>query len=439
MKRWVATALIGCLTVAVVRVEAAVDAPAAASFDLSAIDRVWSGHSVPFGLAVTDQSIVVAYYDAARQMTVASRPRDADWWTYHKVESWTNWDSHNGIAVAVDDAGHIHVVGNMHNDPLVYFRTEAAGDVRTLRRLPVMANADLERRMTYPVFLRDGQGRLLFKYRDGGSGSGNEVYNALDAASQTWRALLDAPLVDGEGQRNAYFVGPVLGPDGLFHLTWVWRDTPDAATNHDLSYARSRDLVHWTKSDGTPLPLPITFSNAEIVDPVPVRQGMINNNTMIGFDQAGRAMIAYHKFDAEGRTQVYVARRDEEGWSIHQASDWSDFRWDFGGMGSLHSRLTLQSPVAVGSDRIRVRVVRDGKAADLILDTAKLRRIEERPAETLGDRLARRIRFPEGMQLNAVQDRSGIAIAWPALPPRRDEPGNAIPDPTVLYLVEPGQ
>lgn len=436
MRRRLILVLTGWLAAGFLHAEAA--AADRATFGLSAIDRVWSGHSVPFGLAVTDRSIVVAYYDSARQMTVASRPRDAVWWTYHKLDSWTNWDSHNGIAVAVDDAGHIHVSGNMHNDPLVYFRTETPGDVRTLRRVATMAEAATERRVTYPVFLRDGEGRLLFKYRDGGSGSGNEIYVVLDAASQTWRTLLDAPLVDGEGERNAYFVGPVLGPDGWFHLTWVWRDTPDAATNHDLSYARSRDLVRWTRSDGTPLPLPITFAAAEIVDPVPVRQGMINNNTMIGFDQVGRAMIAYHKFDGKGRTQVHVARREKDGWTIRQASDWPDFRWEFGGMGSLHSRLTLEPPVPLGKDRICVRVVRDGKAADLILDSASLERIEERPAETLRDRLAGRIPIPEGMHVNVVEDESGIAVAWAAVPPRRDEPGS-ITEPTGLYLVEPQQ
>ena len=114
--------------------------------------------------------------------------------------------------------------------------------------------------MTYPVFLKDSAGRLMLKYRDGGSGNGNEIYNVYDTATSTWRHLLATALVDGEGKRNAYFVGPTLGPDGFFHLAWVWRDTPDAETNHDLSYARSRDLVRWERSDGSPLKLPITLA-----------------------------------------------------------------------------------------------------------------------------------------------------------------------------------
>ena len=76
--------------------------------------------------------------------------------------------------------------------------------------------------------------------------------------------------------------------------------------------------------------------------------------------------------------------------------------------------------------------------ADLILDSASLERIEERPAETLRDRLAGRIPIPEGMHVNVVEDESGIAVAWAAVPPRRDEPGS-ITEPTGLYLVEPQQ
>jgi hypothetical protein len=405
-------------------------APAAAQ-RIEAVDRVWAGHPVPFALVTTAERIYVGYYDAARQLSVASRPLGASWWTYTRLPSWTGWDSHNGIAMAVDAAGQLHVAANMHNDPLVYFRTTSAGDVRTLTRVPLMADAAAERSMTDPVFLKDGEGRLIFKYRDGGSGRGREIYNVLDG--ERWQRLTDAPLVDGEGKRSAYFVGPVQGPDGWFHLSWVWRDTPDAATNHDLSYARSRDLVRWTRSDGTPLPLPIRLGDAEVVDPVPVRGGMINNNTPIGFDSAARAVIAFHKYDGTGNTQVYVARRAAKGWRVAQASDWSGFRWEFHGMGSLDFRLRVAAPVAEGN-MLRVPIVRDGKPIDLLVNGATLARIGERPG---ADRLAARLSVPAGMQLNRVEDASGIAIAWATLPPRRDVPREDVPEPQVLRLMLP--
>ena len=110
---------------------------------------------------------------------------------------------------------------------------------------------------------------------------------------------------------NAYPEGPVLGPDGYRHLVWVWRNTPDASTNHDLSYAKTQDLVHWVKGNGSAITLPITPTTGDIVDPAPVNGGMINNNTRVGFDAQDRPIIAYHKFDANGNTQLYEAAARE--------------------------------------------------------------------------------------------------------------------------------
>ncbi|KQN40443.1 hypothetical protein ASG37_01140 [Sphingomonas sp. Leaf407] len=402
---------------------------------IEAIDRVWAGHYSRFALVTTERRIVVAYYDANRQLTVATRARDdGASWVYHRLASWTGWDSHNYIAAAVDSAGQIHVVANLHNDPLVYFRTTRPDDPRSFVGVATMVDGPRERRMTYPVFLRDGAGGLIFKYRDGGSGNGNEIYNRYDLATGRWSALLASPLVDGEGRRNAYFVGPTPGPDGRFHVAWVWRETPDAATNHDLSYAVSRDLVHWTRADGTPLLLPITLKAAGIVDPVPVRGGMINNNSVIGFDRQGRPIITYHKFVADGSTQIFLARWERRRWHIAQASEWAGFRWDFGGGGSLDSRLFVEGAVADAAGLLRIRVRRDGTPIDLIVDEATLARRGERPGTTLADTLAPLIATPPGMTLNTVQS-DGVAIAWPTRPPNRDRPTADIPEPTTLRLV----
>jgi hypothetical protein len=403
---------------------------------LETVDRVWSAHPVPFALTVSNERIYVGYYDANRQLSIASRARAGTGWTYQRLPVWTGWDSHNGIAMAVDGAGQLHVTANMHNDPLIYFRTSSAGDVRTVAKIAVMAEPSAERSMTYPAFLKDAAGRLIFKYRDGGSGRGRELYNRYDVEAKSWKALLTTALVDGEGKRSAYFVGPMLGPDGYFHLTWVWRDTPDAATNHDLSYAKSRDLVRWEKSDGTPLQLPIRLATAEIVDPVPIRAGMINNNTVLGFDGAGRPMITFHKFDSSGNTQIYVARRETAGWRIAQASDWKDFRWDFGGGGSLDSRLTVSGPVA-DYGLMRVSVTRDGAPIELLLDPITLKRRGERRGRTAWERIGVTGPLPDGMQWNVVEDASGFVLAWPTLPPNRDLPREQVPPPTTLQLFTP--
>ncbi|OYW81950.1 MAG: hypothetical protein B7Z26_04255 [Asticcacaulis sp. 32-58-5] len=364
-------------------------APLVQAQPVEAIDKVWAGHSVGFAVTTSASHIYVAYYDANRQLTVAQRPvNNPAHWVYHKVDTWLGWDSHNLIAMALDKDGALHVAGNMHVDPLTYFRSDPSGDVRGLKRVPVMVTASRETAMTYPVFLKNADGRLIFKYRDGSSGRGNEIYNIYDEATDSWQALTSAPLVDGEGKRNAYFVGPVQGPDGWFHMAWVWRDSPHAETNHDLSYAKSRDLINWQAADGRALALPIRLIEADIVDPVPVKGGMINNNTVVGFDNKGWAMITYHKYDQAGNTQIWVARREGNRWHTRQISHWQGYRWDFKGTGSLNSELFVEGARALEHERLVVRVIGLGQAIDLIIDAGSLALIEERKSQTLAQYLA---------------------------------------------------
>ncbi len=103
--------------------------------------------------------------------------------------------------------------------------------------------------------------------------------------------------------------------------------------------------MHWEHSDGSPLPLPITLRTGEIVDHVPVGGGVINGNVKMGFDTAGCPIVSYHKFDEEGKTQIYNARREEHGWRIYRTSAWS-YRWEFGGGGTIPFEIRI-GPVDV--------------------------------------------------------------------------------------------
>ncbi len=409
-----------------------------------AIDRVWSGHSVRSALLVTKDRIYIGYYDASRQLTVAVRPLGGGGWTYQKLDTWNDWDSHNYITLAEDSAGRIHVAANMHASPMTMFRTDTSGDVRTLKRIDVLVDPKLEHSSTYPIFLHDQAGRLIFKYRDGSSGNGNEIYDVFDAQTAKWSRLTADPLTDGEGHRNGYFMGPVLGPDKQFHIAWVWRESPMAETNHDLSYAQSPDLVHWFHADGTSFALPIRLKDAEIVDPVPVKGGMINNNTIIGFDDRGRPMITYHKFNAAGDTEIYVARYEGKsaggnGWHIAQVSQWKGYRWDFGGGGSLDAELFVSGAEPAGPGLLKVPVIRKGQSIDFLIRASDLSFVEERPVVSLKDQLSQTAKIPDGMQLNVVTAPGAgdtlYALVWAARPPHRDLPSADIPDPTTLSFL----
>ena len=94
------------------------------------VGRVVSDFRVGFSL-LTDaatNSQYVAYYDDQRQMTVAMRSLDSKKWQYQTLPSKVGWDSHNYITMAVDSRGNLHVAGNMHVVPLVYFVTTTPGE-----------------------------------------------------------------------------------------------------------------------------------------------------------------------------------------------------------------------------------------------------------------------------------------------------------------------
>jgi len=354
-------------------------APKEAVLDTVTIDDTWAGHYVGQALLTDGQHQYAAYYDADKRLTVAHRTLDSGEWTIQRLDTAIGWDSHNYVTIETDREGNLHVAGNMHNNVLRYWRTTTPGDVTTLQRVPSMANPQLERSVTYPVFLELSDGTLVFRYREGSSGNGVDIYNAYDEATDTWSALLETPVLDGEGERNAYAAKPRLGPDGKYHMVWVWRESPVASTSNTVSYARTSDLTHWESSRGEALELPITRAESDAVDPVPVDGGVINNNVQVGFDAAGQPVVAYHKYDEEGNTQVYVARPDdsEDGWQQVQLSDWTG-AWDFSQGGTLTFQVEVYwAPELTEDGNLRLDVTCGGEARTFVIDGQTLQPIEE--------------------------------------------------------------
>lgn len=242
------------------------------------IELVWAAHPTSFCLLTHPPFQFVAYYDAQRQMSVAQRTLNSTNWTITKLPSTLGWDSHNYVTMAVDREGRLHVSGNMHCVPLIYFRSEKPLEATTLKRVSAMIG-EREQSVTYPVFMHDKSARLIFRYRDGRSGKGDDLYNVYNEKTHVWSRLLATPLISGQGKMNAYTSLPQLGPDGRFHMLWVWRSSWGCEFNHDLGYARSDDLQTWTDATGTSLPLPITLQQrSTIIDPVPVRGGLLNGH-----------------------------------------------------------------------------------------------------------------------------------------------------------------
>lgn len=409
------------------------------------VARVWSGHAVAFALLTAPPLQYVAYYDANRQLTVASRQLTEAKWVYQKLPTSVGWDSHNSVTLAIDRAGQLHVAGNMHVVPLIYFRTSKPGDISSLTSAPM--TGEREQRMTYPVFLRDAQGRLVFRYRDGQSGSGDDLYNVYTEATGKWTRLLATALTSGEGKMNAYCTTPQLGPDGFFHMCWVWRDTNDCSTNHDLSYAKSPDLIHWYDSYGKELALPIKLATGEIVDSVPPKGGIINVNRHLGFDTRARVILTYHKYDANGDLQIYAARREAEGWVIVQVSDWRGYRWDFAGGGSIVPEVSVGAVEPIGDGKLLLNYRYPHGAGTWVLDDTTLKPLPAVPAKRPAIAwppgvLAVTSTFP-GMKKHTAGDLGAESLdfsyrlVWETLDANRDrERPLPWPEPSELKLVK---
>lgn len=315
------------------------------------IDKVWAGHPVGFCLLTRGNRQYIAYYNDDRHMVVGQRNLDEEDFSLYVLTPTSRearggtstvlgWDSHNYVTLGIDKDGFIHLSGNMHVHPITYFRSTKPGDISTLVQVMEMVGIN-EKRCTYPKFVISKKGELIFHYRDGGSGNGNEIYNIYSCKTEKWSRLLKTPLTDGQGMMNAYQSKPIVKTDGWHHIYWVWRDTPDCSTNHDLSYIKSPDLRNWFNAFGEQVELPVTIENKSvIVDPIPVKGGIINLAAKLCLDDNKKPVIVYHKYDSDGNLQFYAARLKGKKWISKQITNW-DYRWEFSGNGSINSEVLL--------------------------------------------------------------------------------------------------
>ena len=429
-----------------------------------AVSPVWSGHPVGFDLLTHRDRQFIAFYDAERKMTVGQRRLEQDAFEFVRLEGvWLEargrlsteiaWDSHNSLTMAIDRTGHIHLCGNMHVDPLIYFRTAQPLDITTFERIDHMVGRN-EERCTYPVFIQGPQDALetdaapgdaaplVFYFRDGQSGNGVDYYNRYDESTRSWSRLVDTPILDGMDAMNAYARKPEPGPDGYYHMVWMWRDTPDCATNHDISYARSRDLVQWEAGNGTALALPITIEDrATIVDPSPPGGGLINMCQSLGFDSQQRPIVSYHKHDENGHTQAYAARVEDEMWQIRQLSDWK-YHWGFHGNGSVAAEIQVGGAAARDDGHLAMSWWHLKQGSGIWrLDEKTLRIVGSypEPAPDLPDELLQPQLYYPDMEVHARRARGDAGaercvLVWETLPRNRDQPRDQIPPPSNLRL-----
>ncbi|MCH5240179.1 MAG: BNR repeat-containing protein [Muribaculaceae bacterium] len=254
----------------------------------------------------------ISFYDAKGRIVIGKRTLGEKKFILKKQPFRGNVrDAHNIISLGLDGDGYLHLAYGMHNTPLQYARSIVPGSL-SMERIDTTDGIE-EMKVTYPEFHILPAGDLLFAYRSGKSGNGNMVIKRYLLKEQKWETV-QTSLLDGEGERNAYWQ-MCIDDNGIIHISWVWRETGDVSTNHDLCYARSRDFGQtWEKSDGTPYELPIREGNADIIWKIPQNSKLMNQTSMTA-DNESRPYIATYWRDMDSLVpQYHLVWLSEDGW-----------------------------------------------------------------------------------------------------------------------------
>ena len=264
---------------------------------------------------VTDEDVqYISYYDPEGYLVLGKRKLNESDWTLQRSQYKGNVaDAHNVISMMVDGEGYIHVSFDHHGHPLNYCRSLKPGSLE-LGPKEAMTGTD-EQDVTYPEFYKMPEGDLIFVYRSGASGRGNLIMNRYDLDTHKWERVQNI-LIDGEGQRNAYWQ-LYVNEKGTIHLSWVWRETWLVETNHDLCYASSPDGGKtWYKSTGEKYTLPIRKDNAEYAWRIPQNSELINQTSMCK-DADGHPYIVTYWREADSDVPQYrVVWNDGKQWQM---------------------------------------------------------------------------------------------------------------------------
>ena len=231
----------------------------------------------------------IAYYDNDGYVVLGKRKLNSAKWEIVKTPYSGNVkDAHNTISIAIDGDGYLHISWDHHDTKLRYAKGKSPLSLDLGREESMTGIA--EQKVTYPEFHNLPNGNLLFFYRSGASGRGNMIINSYSIKEKKW-SQIQSNLVNGEEQRSAYWQAKI-DQKGTIHLSWVWRESWDVSTNHDICYARSKDGgLTWQKSNGEKYNLPITVASAEIAWKIPEKSSLINQTSM-ATDENGNPYIA---------------------------------------------------------------------------------------------------------------------------------------------------
>jgi|GEM_PF-1372300 len=287
-----------------------------------------------------------AFWSSDRHVNISRRQLPSGSWQTIKLTDYKNTvnDSHNTISIGISaQDGTIHLAFDHHGDTF-HYRKSVTGlatnpgshswDASKFGAVTNQLTGLAINEVTYPRFITAPDGRLQFFFRTGTSGDGdtpmyeynNGIWSELGLFIQSRTASPNL---------CPYYFGFDYDSNGRLHVSWTWRDTPNASTNFNMMYVYSDDYGRtWKNNSGTVVgttgsnPLKPTTSGI-VVWNIGQNRGLINQESQT-VDYLGRVhIVASHMPDSEGsdsnfnnaRNKAYVFHywRDTNGiWSRSQ-------------------------------------------------------------------------------------------------------------------------
>ena len=215
----------------------------------------------------------------------------------------TSGNAHSTISLGVSPTdGRLHIAFDHHSSELNYV-TSVAGMLDPPGVVPWVTASfgpvtnslgnEVVDQVTYPRFLTAPDGKMLFSYRFGSAGSGDEVLWEYDGNTATWTRI--GTYIAGIAANNNPYLHGLEFEGTRLHAAWCWRTTPNPSTNQDLFYAYSDDFGRtWFNNVqnqvGTAETAPMTLESDVQVWAIGQNRGLINQEHMT-VDHAGRVHV----------------------------------------------------------------------------------------------------------------------------------------------------
>lgn len=266
------------------------------------------------------------YWNSSSQVCLARKKMPSGDWQELTFNDYTSphdlSDNHYTISFGIcENDGTIHIAYDHHNDELNYRRSNVdlvndpenavwstssfTNDINYLESGVVLDGTAFYGAITYPRFITKPNGDLLFECRTGISGDGNS--HLWEYSNGTWSYIGEYLHGRADGMPNGYVdnCGYINGlyytPGGTrLHVSLVWRDSPDANTNHEVCYAYSDDDGRtWYNTDGVLIGTTGSSTSSELLNyystgfqikSIDTNRGLINQESM-AIDSNGKPHI----------------------------------------------------------------------------------------------------------------------------------------------------